>query len=532
MNNLGLLMKINILNTIKYNELKNSDKKEKSKAVGMAVLISVTAVILGVLGFSMCFYLSDFLMKINQMELLLIMGIVGGSFATLFTSLYKSSSYLFQSKDYEMLASLPIKQSTVLSSKILMLLLNNYLFAGAFILIPSIVYFIKMDTSLMYIPFLIILILTAPLIPTLVSSIIAFFISNISSRSKNNNLVSIILNIGLVLIALFVSFNMQNIMMNLVQNSSSIIEVTKKIYLPAYYFVDALKYINILSLLMFLIISIVPTIVFIMVFANSFSKINSKLSESYKSNDYEFKDLEISKPVKALFKKDLKRYLSSTIYVMNSSIGMILLPIFALAIVFVGYEKIASLLEIPMIMDMMKIQVVGIVVFCIVMSNTSCVSISIEGKNLWILKSLPIDEMDIFKSKILLNTLLTIPISLISFLVIGIKLGFELKTVILVMIFIVLLAVFSAALGLFINLLYPKLEFTSDVQVVKQGASVIINMISNLLYVAILCGIGYVLKISNFEVFLVVSNIITFVSILGMYNLLKYKGVELFKKLY
>ena len=96
---------------------------------------------------------------------------------------------------------------------------------------------------------------------------------------------------------------------------------------------------------------------------------------------------------------------------------------------------------------------------------------------------------------------------------------------------IVLLAIFSATLGLFINLLYPKLEFTSDVQVVKQGASVIINMISNLLYVAILCGIGYVLKISNFEVFLVISNVITFVGILGVYNLLKYKGVELFKNI-
>ena len=325
---------------------------------------------------------------------------------------------------------------------------------------------------------------------------------------------------------------MQNIIMNLVQNSSSIIEVTKKIYPPAYYFVDALKYINILSLLIFLIISILPTILFIMIFANNFNKINSKLSESYKSNDYEFEPLKTSKPVRALFKKELKRYLSSTIYVMNSSIGMILLPIFAIAIVFIGYEKIATLLEIPMVMDMMKIQIVGIIVFCIVMSNTSCVSISIEGKNLWILKSLPIDEMDIFKSKILLNILLTIPISIISFLVIGIKLNFGLNTIILVMISIVLLAIFSATLGLFINLLYPKLEFTSDVQVVKQGASVIINMISNLLYVAILCGIGYVLKISNFEVFLVVSNVIIFVSILGMYNLLKYKGAELFKKLY
>ena len=125
MNNLGLLMKINILNTIKYNELKNGDKKEKNKAIGMALLIALTAVILGVLGFSICFYLSDFLIKINQMELLLIIGIIGGSFATLFTSLYKSSSYLFQSKDYEMLASLPIKQSTILSSKILILLLKE-----------------------------------------------------------------------------------------------------------------------------------------------------------------------------------------------------------------------------------------------------------------------------------------------------------------------------------------------------------------------------------------------------------------------
>ena len=216
---------------------------------------------------------------------------------------------------------------------------------------------------------------------------------------------------------------------------------------------------------------------------------------------------------------------------MNSSIGMILLPIFAIAIIFIGYEKIATLLEIPMVMDMMKIQIVGIIVFCIVMSNTSCVSISIEGKNLWILKSLPIDEMDIFKSKILLNIFLTIPISIISFLLIGIKLNFGLNTIILVMISIVLLAIFSATLGLFINLLYPKLEFTSDVQVVKQGASVIINMISNLLYVAILCGIGYILKLSNFELFLIISNIITFISILVLYNLLKYKGVELFKNL-
>ncbi|MFR9071260.1 MAG: putative ABC transporter permease subunit, partial [Paraclostridium sp.] len=113
MSNLVLLMKINILNLIGYNKLKNGGKKEKNKAVGMALLIALTTVILVTSGFSLCFYLSDFLIQINQIELLLIIGIIGCSFVTLFTSLYKASSYLFQSKDYEMLASLPIKQSTI-----------------------------------------------------------------------------------------------------------------------------------------------------------------------------------------------------------------------------------------------------------------------------------------------------------------------------------------------------------------------------------------------------------------------------------
>ena len=531
MNNLAILMKINILNLIGYNKLKNADKKEKNKAVGMTLLITLSMVILGICAFSLCFYLSDFLIQINQMELLLIMGIIGCSFATLFTSLYKASSYLFQSKDYEMLASLPIKQSTILSSKVLMLILNNYLFASAFILIPGIVYFIKVDTTLVYILFLIILTLVTPLIPILISSLIAFLIINISSRTKNNNLVSIVLNLSTVIIALLVSFNMQNIMMSLVQNSSSIIELTKKIYPPAYYFVDALKNINIISLVIFLVISILPTALFILLFANNFNKINSKLSETYKANNYKFKKLKTSKPVIALLRKELKRYLSSTIYVMNSSIGMILLPIFAVTIVLVGYDKIAQLLEISILVDMMKIQIIGIIAFCIITSNTSCVSLSLEGKNLWILKSCPIDEMEIFKSKVLLNIILTIPISVISFLVIGIKLNFGLKTIIIVILSIVLLSIFSATLGLFINLLYPKLEFTSDVQVVKQSASVIISMLSNILYLAILCGIGYVLKINNFELFLIVSNIITFISILVLYNLLKSKGVELFKNL-
>lgn len=531
MSNLTLLMKNTLINEIGINKIKYADKNEKLKAIGMVFLISFSMIILCAYGFATCYYLSGFLIRTNQMELLLILGIIGCTLATFFTSIYKASSYLFQSKDYEMLSSLPIEESTILSSKILMLVLNNYLFAAVFLIIPGIVYFIKVDSGAFFFPYLIILILVAPLIPITISSLLAFIITNISSRSKKNNLVSIVLNLLLVVGVLMISFNLQNVMMSIIQNSSSIIDATLKIYPPAYFFVDALKNGNIISLFIFVITSLVPTILFIYLFSNNFNKINSKLNEAYKADDYEFKALKSSSVVKSLFDKEVKRYFSSNVYVMNTIIGMIMLVIFTVAILFIGYDKISQMLEMSMVKDLIFIQTIGITVFCLVMTNTTCVSISLEGKNLWILKSSPIGEMDIFKSKILLNLILTIPISVISFIVLSIRLNFDIRSTILVIAMIILLAIFSSTLGILINLMYPKLDFTSDIAVVKRGASVIITMICNILFIVSICAVGYIFKIHDINLFLIVGNIVAFVSIFILYKVLNNKGVNMFKNL-
>lgn len=531
MSNLALLMKNNLINESGINKLKYADKNEKLKAFGMALLIIFTMVILSIYGFILCFYLSDFLISINQMELLLVLGILGCTITTFFTSLYKSPSYLFQSKDYEILSSLPIREGTILGSKILTLIISNYLFAAAFLIVPGIVYFIKVKTSVLYFPFLIILTLIVPLIPITFSSIVAFFITNISTKAKKSNLVSIILNLSLVVIVLIISLNLQNVMTTIIQNSNSIIDGVQKIYPPAYYFVDALKRGNIASLLIFTVVSIIPISLLVSLFAKNFDKINSRLSETYKANDYKFRELKLSSPVKSLLSKETKRFLSSNIYVMNSSVGMIMLPIFTIAILVVGYDKIAQILEISMFKDMILLQILGIISFCLVLTNTTCVSISLEGKNLWILKSSPIEEMDIFKSKILVNIILTIPISIVSFIALSFKLDFSIIATLLIIVAIILLAIFSATLGIIINLLYPKLEFTSDVAVVKRGASVIITMISNGLYLVALCGIGYIFKIDNINLFLIIVNVITLIGVFLLYGLLKTKGVNMFRNL-
>lgn len=531
MSNLILLMKNTLINESGINKLKYADKIEKNKAIAMVLLILSTIILLSVYGFIACFYLSDFLIKINQMELILILGIIGATIATFFTSLYKASSYLFKSKDYEILLSLPIKQSTILSSKILMLILNNYLYALPFLIITGIVYFMKVDTGVLYFPSLIILILVTPLIPAIISSILAFIITNISSNGKNSNLVSIVLNLSLVGIVVLLSFNLQNIMINVMKNSRFIIEATQKLYLPSYYYVDALKNNNMISLLKFVLISIITSLLFVYIFSSKFNKINSKLNETYKYNNYKFQELKSSKQIVCLFKKEVKRYFSSTIYVMNTFVGMIMLFIFTVAIFMLGYDKISQILEITVVKDMVFLQIIAITLFCIIIANTTSVSISLEGKNLWILKSSPIKEMDIFKSKILLNVVLTMPISIICFIILSLRLRFDIKSTILVILLISIISIFSATLGIFINLLYPKVNFTNEVAVVKRGASAIITLISNLLFVAIVCAVGYILNINNINVFLLLANVITLTSTLILYRLLKDKGVKIFRSL-
>ncbi|MGL4911894.1 MAG: putative ABC transporter permease subunit, partial [Romboutsia sp.] len=159
------------------------------------------------------------------------------------------------------------------------------------------------------------------------------------------------------------------------------------------------------------------------------------------------------------------------------------------------------------------------------------VSISLEGKNLWILKSSPINEIDIFKSKIYLNLLLTIPIAIISFMILAVRLNFGIESTLIVIALIILLSVFNALIGIFINLLYPKLDFTNDVAVVKRSASVIVSMISSMVYVGLVFFILYNIGFENIDLLLIIANSITFIAILILWRVIKTKGVELFRNL-
>lgn len=531
MSNLLLLLNTNIINEFKLNNIKNADKKEKNKILGTFALILFSVGILAYYIFKMCILVSDILIQINQMELLLLFGFLGSTLFTIFTSIYKAPSYLFNAKDFDMLTSLPIKDSTILSSKVLMLLFTNYLYSLGVMLIPAIVYFTKVDISAIYFIYLVILMLMMPLIPIVVSSIISFFIGSISSKFKYKNAILIIGSILLLIAYMGATTQIESIGMNILNNSKGIIDGVSRIYPPTYYFIDALKNNNLISLVIFVLISLVPFLLFVNIFSKKFKSINAKMNESYKEKDYKVKELKISSPTIALMKKEISRYFSSYIYVLNTSVGMILLALMTVGTLVFGIDKVNMILELNIDMNMLKPQIIMIVLFFIIMTCTTYCSISFEGKNLWILKSSPIKEIDIFKAKIYMNLLLNIPIPVICFLLLGFKLKFDLGFIAIMTLTIIAMSILVSLSGLLVNLHFPNLDWKNEVAVVKRSIGLMVVLFGCVIYLGIYAFIYFKLKIININIYLLIGTIITLILDYILYNMIRTKGVKLFKSI-
>ncbi|MEB2589825.1 permease, partial [Bacillus cereus] len=148
------------------------------------------------------------------------------------------------------------------------------------------------------------------------------------------------------------------------------------------------------------------------------------------------------------------------------------------------------------------------------MTCTTCVSLSLEGKNVWIIKSLPIAPKMIYDSKILMNLSLSIPASLISavLLIIGLKL--DVWSSLFIVITPITYSLFSAVWGIFINNRFGYYDWVSETQVVKQSIGSFVGMFGGLIVAVIPALLIGTATISNYRVFtFAVITVLTIITI-------------------
>ena len=295
-------------------------------------------------------------------------------------------------------------------------------------------------------------------------------ISAISSRSKHKNILSLALSTFIVLLIVGASIKAQNMNLDEILNIGILFSnMANKLYPPAGLISKAVEQQNWLYFLAFVGISTLISIIFVGVVAHFYQKMNTDTFNHF-ATKYEGKILKVSSPFKAMYKREFERYFSCTIYALNSTIGMVLLLVVALLLLFISPEALEQQSNIIGLSQMLRQILPLVIAVFITMTSTASASLSLEGKNRWIICSAPVRTIDIFNSKIAVNLTVICPFVWISATLLVFKMGVSLTQAVLLYIIPTVYACFISVLGMYMNVRFPKYDWTSEYYAVKGGA--------------------------------------------------------------
>ena len=159
-------------------------------------------------------------------------------------------------------------------------------------------------------------------------------------------------------------------------------------------------------------------------------------------------------------------------------------------------------------------------------------SVSLEGKNIWLLQSLPVAPSRVLMAKLKMHIVLTLPPALIltaaALWVIRPEWYFCILLPALVLVFIL----FTALMGLLANLKLPNLNWTNEIVPIKQGASAAIALFGGWAVVLLLGG-AYVLLAAFIKpvIYLAMAFLLLLVLSAFMFRWIRTKGALIFETL-
>ena len=511
-----------------------SKKKIKSgKKKGFALYVAILFFVLMLAGVSFIYSyaIGTSLKMIGKLELLPELMMAVTCVITLMTTIYKVKGTIFGFKDYDVVMSLPVKTSDIVASRLLLLYIINIVFILMIMIPTSIAYGILKHASLLFYVASFLTVLFIPLVPMVVATIIGTIIAVVSARFRHSNVINIIMTFALLAGFMTFSFTVDDSRQVLGEIGAAMTKQVDNLYPLAKMYRMAVTEFNFTFIILFLMISILAFVLFSWIVGFKFKTINTIMSSNYTKANYKMGKLEKTSPFMALYSKEMKRYFSSTLYVMNTGFGVVMMTMGAVATLFMSKETLAKVLDAPGISPYIGTAVPIFVSMCVAMTCVTACSISLEGKNLWILKESPLSAKTIFHSKIAVNLTMTLPAILLDGIIIAIGLRLPIEEFLILLAMPTAYAFFTAIFGLIINLKLPNLNWITEITVIKQGAAVLVATLGGLFMVTIPIILIFTLSEINT---LIINGFFTLIIVaisISMYQYLNTKGAKLLSSL-
>lgn len=490
---LGVLIKKQLSEIFRgylYDTRKN---KARSKGASIAMIggfALIMAVFLGGAFFSMangiCRPLTEAGLGWLYFALIGLLAILIGALGSVFSTY----AGLYLAKDNDFLLSLPIPVRTIVASRLFTVYLMGLLFSGLVALPAAIAYWIAKKPGPAEIAGGLLFVLLVSAIVLALSCLLGYGIARLSVKLKNKSYITTIFALLFLGVYYVFYYRMMLRLQDFLGNIGSYVgKIEKNLgFLKTFGEVGEGKWLPMLlsAAAVFALCALVWIILL-----RSFMKIAAASGETAKVR-YREKTVRQRSVRQALESKEFGRFTSSANYMLNSGLGTIFTVVAGVALLVKGRDASAILGSVfgahP---GAATVLFAGALCTLAGLNDQAVPSVSLEGKSLWILQSLPVDLKDVIRAKIALQLKLTLPPVLFASAAAGIALCPDAAGWFFIMVLPALAALFFAAFGMLTGIRHANLNWTNELVPIKQSAAVFIYLLIGMLYGPAMIGLFF-----------------------------------------
>lgn len=381
----------------------------------------------------------------------------------------KASTSIFSGKDLDYVLSLPVKTSSIVLSRMFGILSLNYAIS-AIIMLPSIVIYAKYGGSILSTTLFSLLFLFIPPFVTAFSVAFGVLISFIVAKIKAKKWFYTILAILFIVPLYAFIFGM-----NMKESDNPALYRILSTESGFYTRFNPIGYISSLivkgeSILLMAIFIFIAVALLLLVtgllswrFVDLNERLNSQASGGRKRRAQKV-ELGSGSLVSALYKKDAKRYFSTTNYVLNTFIPALVIVAIPIILRVNHYNR-------PDDSNHMGFIVMNMLPFLISLPlsiiNIAGVSVSLEGESRWLLATLPVKDSKLNYARMLFAFSVEAPFVLISSTLSVILLGLRGLSILIVYVYPLEALILSISIMYIINAKCPKYDWKNEYQAIK-----------------------------------------------------------------
>ena len=473
----GLLTSLQTCNLFGFNELRHSHSGKKvAKYVAMTVLwLLLGALLIGyicLLTYGLC---AGGMGRLVPSYLFTITSLI-----TFFFGIFKAAGMLFGRSSFEAFSALPLKKSAIVASRFITMYIYDMLMAAVFLMPGLIFYATLQPVDAMFWVVMVLGVILLPLLPLAAASLVGALVTAITSRMKYKSIFSTVLTIGFVMLILWGEMSLTSVAENEADFAGMMIDmattagnVINRMYPPAAWFGSAILDGDLLSLALLAAVSVALPVLLVVLVTPKFGTLCSALNAVSTKGNYKMGELRTGSQTSALYRSEFKRYLSHSLWMSNTLVGYVLLIGIGVALQFLDLSAASAMFGSMDIIAILAPFVVGLIAF---MSTCTSSAISMEGKNWWLVKSLPVSARALVNSKLLVNLTIALPVWAACVVMFNIAVDASLWARIWMAAVSLLYILLAALMGLRLNAAMPIFDWENEARVVKQSGALSVTM--------------------------------------------------------